>query len=97
MIATLIDATDELARRALAASDLLQAKSAARIAQIVDPASEEGWRNEMRAAWGAGDINELQTIVSRLNSFLDSFGEDYDMEPETHQLVDAAMRDLDVA
>lgn len=97
MRASLIDATDELARRALAANDLLQARSAARMAQYIEPVNEEGWRNEMRAAWGAGDIGELQTIVSRLNSFLDSFGEDYDMEPETHELVVAAMRDLDVA
>jgi LysM repeat protein len=94
MIAEILDAADELGRRALENEDVMQTRFAAKVSQTVEPAAESGWRNEMRAAWLSRDINEFQTIVTKLNSFLDSFDDDYDMEPETQELVAEAMADL---
>jgi len=87
MIATVMDAADELARRALAAHDRDQARYAAKIAQAVDPLNEAGWRAEMRAALQAGDMAGFRSIVDDMYARVGGDDPEYEPDLETEELV----------
>ncbi|CAM5534236.1 LysM peptidoglycan-binding domain-containing protein [Leifsonia shinshuensis] len=87
MIASVMDAADELARRALAAHDRDQARYAAKIAQAVDPLNEAGWRAEMRAALQAGDMDGFRSIVDDMYARVGGDDPEYEPDLETEELV----------
>ncbi|WP_448812095.1 hypothetical protein [Agromyces bauzanensis] len=97
MIAAIADAADELFRRASAAQDHIRAKYAATLGNTVAPESEVAWRNLLMAALKQGDVEEFERITERLYSFLDSFEEGYEPEPETRALIDQGRRQLEHA
>lgn len=96
MVAAILDAADELGRRALAADDTIRAAYAGRVAQTVDLLNGQGWRTEMRAAWKRRDIDDFLSIVERNVAAIELADPDDDLDDETQQLVAAARADMGV-
>jgi hypothetical protein len=94
MIAAIMDAADELGRRALNANDGNQARFAARVAQSVDPLNEAGWRTEIQAAIQAGDTSEFHRIIDDLYARVGGTDPEYELDDETQQLVTAGESQL---
>lgn len=92
MIAAVMDAADELARRALEIRDVNQARYAAGIAKAVEPLNEAGWRTELRAAMQDRDTDEINRIVDEMYARVGGGDPDYELDEETAELVDAATR-----
>ncbi|CAQ03312.1 LysM peptidoglycan-binding domain-containing protein [Clavibacter sepedonicus] len=92
MIAAVMDAADELGRRALDERDSDQARFAARVAQSVDPLNEAGWRTELRAAMQTGDTDEFRRIVDAMYARVSGTDPDYELDDETQDLVTAGDR-----
>ena len=92
MIAAVMDAADELARRALEIRDVNQARYAAGIAKAVEPLNEAGWRTELRAAMQDRDVDEINRIVDEMYARVGGGDPDYELDDETAELVDAATR-----
>jgi LysM repeat protein len=92
MIAAVMDAADELARRALEIRDVNQARYAAGIAKAVEPLNEAGWRTELRAAMQDRDVDEINRIVDEMYARVGGGDPDYELDEETAELVDAATR-----
>ncbi|WP_435740170.1 LysM peptidoglycan-binding domain-containing protein [Clavibacter nebraskensis] len=92
MIAAVMDAADELGRRALNEHDSDQARFAARVAQSVDPLNEAGWRTELRAAMQTGDTEEFRRIVDAMYARVSGTDPDYELDDETQDLVAAGDR-----
>lgn len=92
MIAAVMDAADELARRALEIRDVNQARYAAGIAKAVEPLNEAGWRTELRAAMQERDVDEINRIVDEMYARVGGGDPDYELDDETAELVDAATR-----
>ena len=92
MIAAVMDAADELGRRALDERDSDQARFAARVAQSVDPLNEAGWRTELRAAMQTGDTDEFRRIVDAMYARVGGTDPDYELDEETQDLVAAGDR-----
>ncbi|ROS71886.1 LysM domain-containing protein [Curtobacterium sp. PhB130] len=90
MIAAVMDAADELARRALEIRDVNQARYAAGIAKAVEPLNEAGWRTELRAAMQDRDVDEINRIVDEMYARVGGGDPDYELDEETAELVDAA-------
>jgi uncharacterized protein HemY len=94
LIAAIMDAADELGRRALNANDGNQARFAARVAQSVDPLNEAGWRTEIQAAIQAGDTSEFHRIIDDLYARVGGTDPEYELDDETQQLVTAGESQL---
>lgn len=92
MIAAVMDAADELARRALEIRDVNQARYAAGVAKAVEPLNEAGWRTELRAAMQDRDAAEINRIVDEMYARVGGGDPDYELDEETAELVDAATR-----
>lgn len=92
MTAAVMDAADELARRALEIRDVNQARYAANVAKAVEPLNEAGWRTELRAAMQDRDAAEINRIVDEMYARVGGSDPDYELDEETAELVDAATR-----
>jgi len=92
LIAAVMDAADELARRALEIRDGNQARYAAGVAKAVEPLNEAGWRTELRAAMQDRDTDEINRIVDEMYARVGGGDPDYELDQETAELVDAATR-----
>ena len=55
---------------------------------MVDPINETLWRDAMLAEHQAGDLKGFDRVVTQLEDYLESFGEGYEAEPETQELVE---------
>ncbi|GAB3033887.1 BTAD domain-containing putative transcriptional regulator [Parafrigoribacterium mesophilum] len=88
MIAAVLDTAEELAERALTLRDHSTARSAARVAQNVDPLNEAGWRIELRIALQTGDREGFEQILDDLYARVGGTDPGYDLDEATQQLVD---------
>lgn len=92
MIASIMDAAEELGRRALKTRDAEQVRFAAHVEQAVDPLNEAGWRIEMHAAMQAGNMEEFFKILDDLYARVGGDDTEYELDDETQQLVDQAQQ-----
>jgi hypothetical protein len=90
MISAIVDASHELATRALLAGDAMLARRAAAAGLHVDPGIELLWRDALKADWLAGDREGLVTTADRLSALVEELGDD--LEPETIELMDELLR-----
>lgn len=97
IIDAVCDAAHVLMKRALETKDEAAAGLAARVGRTVDPANEQMWRNQMLAEHLAGNMPGIEATFQKLVSYLDSFGEEYEPEPETTKLHEALTHDRRVA
>jgi len=94
MISEILDAAEELGRRALLADDTEKAVYAGRVAQTVEPLVGQGWRTEMRAIWKRHDIDEFTAVLERYIATLEAADPDDDIDEETRELVAVATADM---
>ena len=97
MRAAVLDAADVLAARAIEAGDLGEAREAARVAQVVDPLNEAGWRLALQVAIEAGDAAEFDRVVDELYARLGADDPNYRLDARTQELVDTAQARFDGA
>ena len=90
MISAIVDASHELASRALHAGDAMLARRAAAAGLQVDPGTELLWRDALKADWLAGDREGLISTADRLSALVEELGDD--LEPETIELMDELLR-----
>jgi DNA-binding SARP family transcriptional activator len=90
MISAIVDASHELASRALLAGDAMLARRAAAAGLQVDPGTELLWRDALKADWLAGDREGLISTADRLSALVEELGDD--LEPETIELMDELLR-----
>jgi LysM repeat protein len=90
MISAIVDASHELATRALLAGDATLARRSAAAGLHVDPGIELLWRDALKADWLAGDREGLVTTADRLSALVEELGDD--LEPETIELMDELLR-----
>jgi hypothetical protein len=90
MIATVMDAANELGTRALRAQNASLARYAARVEQVVDPLNEAGWRIELRAALQVGDLAGFHTVLDDLYARVGAADPDYEVDEDTQILIDQA-------
>ena len=90
MIATVMDAANELGTRALRAQNASLARYAARVEQVVDPLNEAGWRIELRAALQVGDLAGFHTVLDDLYARVGATDPDYEVDEDTQILIDQA-------
>lgn len=87
MIDAICDTAHELVRRSTNAGNPALARLGARVGRMVDPANEQMWRNGLLAEHSAKNRVGVEEIAKRLHDYLDSFGEDYEPEEETQDLL----------
>lgn len=88
MIDTICDVAHELVQRAAAHRNPTLAKLGSRVGCLVDPANEQMWRNAMLAEHMDNNRAGVEEVAKKLNDYLDSFGDDYEPEEETQDLLD---------
>lgn len=87
MIDAICDTAHELVRRSTNAGNPALARLGARVGRMIDPANEQMWRNGLLAEHAAKNRLGVEEIAKRLHDYLDSFGEDYEPEEETQDLL----------
>lgn len=92
MIAEIVDASYELARRRLWDGRWRAAEAAVVTGLMIEPAQERLWRMRILAAHESRDVAARQEAVDRLLAITDELGGD--LEPETAAMLDA-LRQLD--
>lgn len=88
MIDRICDVAHELVQRSVKNSAPALARLGATAGCLVDPANEQMWRNAMMAEHLAGDRRGVEAVARKLNDYLDSFGDDYEPEEETQDLLE---------
>ncbi|RIQ20364.1 hypothetical protein DY240_18325 [Jiangella rhizosphaerae] len=85
MIASIVDASHELALRALVDGDPWEALRAALVGLSVEPGVELLWRDRLKAEAVLGDRGRLLDTIEKLRATADDLGGD--LEPETEALI----------
>ena len=86
MIATVADVAHELATRALTTGDSTLAAWAAAKGLTAEPASEQLWRDQLRAAYLSAIPGRVTQVAQHLTDTLEPLAGD--LEPETVELLD---------
>lgn len=86
MIAAIADVAHQLSVRALHSGDATTAEWAAAKGLMVEPSSEQLWRDQLRAAWLSAVPGRVDTIAGHLSDTLEPIAGD--LEEETLDLLD---------
>ncbi len=89
MISAVVDVAHVLAEAHLQAGDNLRARQAVAKGLLAEPCSEMLFRDAMRAALAAGDVEELERLTARLRHEIQLLDPDESVDDETVELLSA--------